>query len=129
MHTFLWWRKISISLVYMDFGTVDVHNVSLIPDDNPLTIREGIQKVVQCVVNSNAVPAPTITWYLGSTDITSRAGTSTTSITLTGNRMDNKKQLQCKATNNHKPLSKTFNTTINVECKFSDIPCVYHYKN
>nr|XP_034300633.1 B-cell receptor CD22 [Crassostrea gigas] len=98
----------------MDFGTVDVHNVSLIPNDNPLTIREGIQKVVQCVVNRNAVPAPTITWYLGSTDITNRAGTNTTSITLTGNKTDNNKMLHCRATNNNKP-PKTLSTTLNVE--------------
>lgn len=119
--------KISISLVYMDFGTVGVHNVSLIPNDNPLTIREGTQKVIQCVVNSNAAPTPTITWYLGSTNITSSAGTDTISITLTGNRMDTKNLLQCIATNNNNP-PKTASTTLNVECKFSVFPSVHHYK-
>lgn len=110
--------------------TVDVYNVSLIPCDNLLAFREGSQREFRCLVNSNAVPAPTITWYLGSTDITSRAGTDTTSITLTGNRIDNMKTLQCRATNNNKP-SKSANTTLNVECKFSDIPSEseYYYKN
>lgn len=99
----------------MDFCTVDVHNVSLIPNDNPLTIREGNQTEVRCVVNSNALPAPTITWYLGSTDITNIAGTDTTSITITGNRMNNTNMLICRAENNNK--TKTANTTLNVECK------------
>lgn len=93
---------------------VSVHNVSLIPSKNQLTVREGIQKVIQCVVNSDADPAPTITWYLGSSDITSRAGTDTTSITLTGNRTDSGKTLQCRATNDNKP-PKIGNTTLNVE--------------
>ena len=61
-------------------NTVDVHNVSLVPSDNPLTIWEGTQIEVQCVVNSNAVPTPTITWYLGSTNITSTASINKTSI-------------------------------------------------
>lgn len=99
----------------------------MIPSDNPLTVREGIQKVIQCVVNSDADPAPTITWYLGSSDITSRAGTDTTSITLTGNRTDSGKTLQCRATNDNKP-PKIGNTTLNVECKFKDIGSKYRYK-
>lgn len=98
---------------------VAVHNVSLIPSDNPLTINEGNQEKVRCVVNSNAVPAPTITWYLGSRDITSRVGTDTTSIFLTGNRTDNTKTLECKATNSNKP-PMTASLTLNVECKNND---------
>lgn len=120
------------SLIYVNVGlilysTVSVHNVSLIPSKNQLTVREGIQKVIHCVVNRNADPVPTITWYLGSTDITSRAGTNTTSITLTGNRTDNGRTLECRATNDNKP-PKIGNTTLNVECKFKDIGSKYLYK-
>lgn len=97
--------------------TVDVHNISISPSDNPLTFRESSQIEVRCVVNSNAVPAPNITWYLGSTDITSRTGTDTTSITLTGDRTDNTKTLQCKATNRNKP-PKTASTVLNIECEY-----------
>lgn len=96
--------------------TVDVYNVSISPSDNPLTIRESTQMEVRCVVNSNAVPAPNITWYLGSTDITFMAGTDTTSITITGNRTDNKKSLECRVSNSNTP-PKTTNNTLNVECK------------
>ena len=103
--------------IFLSNRTVDVQNVSLIPSDNPLTLAEGVQKMVRCVVNSNAVPAPTITWYLGSTDITNMAGTDVSVIIITGNRNHNNKTLECKATNNNKP-SKTDATTLNVECKF-----------
>lgn len=110
------WRICTSYLIL--YSTVDVFNVSLIPSDNPLTIREGTQKNVRCIVNSNAAPAPTITWYLGSPDITSRAGTNASSITLIGNRTDNGKTLECRASNDNKPL-KTARTTLNVECKYS----------
>ena len=103
--------------IFLSNRTVDVQNVSLIPSDNPLTLAEGVQKMVRCVVNSNAVPAPTITWYLGSTDITNMAGTDVSVIIITGNRNHNNKTLECKATNNNKP-SKTGATTLNVECRF-----------
>lgn len=93
----------------------------MLSNDNPLTIREGTQRKLRCVVNSNAVPAPTITWYLVSTDITSIVGTDTTLIIITGNKEDNTKTLQCRASNNNKP-PKTASTMLNVECKFSDIP-------
>lgn len=99
----------------------------MLSSDNPLILREGKRREVRCVVNSNAVPAPTITWYLGSTNITSIAGTDTTSITLMGNRADNAKTLQCKATNNNKP-QKIASTVLNVECKFNDIPSEYYYR-
>ncbi|XP_078331735.1 uncharacterized protein LOC144617641 isoform X2 [Crassostrea virginica] len=101
--------------------SIDVHNVSLIPSDNPMTLAEGVQKMVRCVVNSNAVPAPTITWSLGSTDITNMAGNNASSIIITGNRNHNNKTLACKATNNNKP-SKTGATTLNVEYPPSVIP-------
>nr|XP_022339540.1 uncharacterized protein LOC111134632 isoform X4 [Crassostrea virginica] len=93
---------------------VDVHNVSLVPSDNPLTLREGTQTEVRCVVNSNAVPAPTITWYLGSKEITGTTSNNTSSIIITGNRQDNKRTLKCSATNNNKP-PKNVDTTLNVE--------------
>lgn len=99
----------------------------MLSSDNPLILREGKRREVRCVVNSNAVPAPTITWYLGSTNITSIAGTDTTSITLMGNRADNAKTLQCRATNNNKP-QKIASTVLNVECKFNDIPSEYYYR-
>lgn len=105
---------------YFNSSIVDVQNVSLIPSDNPLVVREGSQKVVQCLVNSDATPAPTITWYLGFTNITIRARINTTSIGITGNRTDNTKTLECRATNNGKP-PKTTSTTLNVECKFNGI--------
>lgn len=102
---------------------VDVNNVSMIPADNPLIVREGAQKEVRCVVNSNAFPAPNINWYLDSTDITSRAGTDTTSIIITGNRTYNTKMIECRATNNKK-IPKTASTILNIECKFG----FYHKK-
>lgn len=91
----------------------------MIPSVNSLALREGTQKEVRCVFNSDAVPAPTITWYLEFADITSMAETDTTSITVTGNRTDNTETLQCRATNNNKP-PKTASLTLNVECKNSD---------
>lgn len=102
---------------------VDVINVSMIPSDNPLTIREGAQREIMCVVNNNAVLAPNINWYLDSTDITSRAGTDATSIIITGNRTDNTKMIECRATNNKK-FPKTASTILNIECKFG----FYHKK-
>lgn len=96
--------------------TVEVHNLSLIPSGNPLTIIEDTQISVRCAINRNAVPAPSITWYIGSTDVTKKAGADTTYITITGNRTDNTKTLECRATNNDKP-PKTTSTTLNVECK------------
>lgn len=103
---------------------VDVRNVSLNPNDNPWTIRKDSQRKVRCVVNSSAFPPPTITWYLGPTNITYMAGTDTTSITITGNRADNTKTLQCRATNNNTP-PKTASTTLNVECKYNDFLIIY----
>ncbi|XP_078331734.1 uncharacterized protein LOC144617641 isoform X1 [Crassostrea virginica] len=109
------------SLVVTLHLAVDVHNVSLIPSDNPMTLAEGVYYMVRCVVNSNAVPAPTITWYMGSTDITNMAGSNASSIIITVNREHNNRTLECKATNNNKP-SKTGATTLNVEYPPSVIP-------
>lgn len=118
MNTYFWIRFQNQNWNYLYFlYTVDVHNISISPSDNPLTFRESSQMEFRCVVNSNAVPAPNITWYLGSTDITSRAGTNTTSITITGYRIDNMKTLQCRATNNNK-LPKTASTVLNIECEY-----------
>lgn len=100
--------------------TVEVHNVSLIPNGNPLTMIEGNQISVRCAVNSNAFPAPTLTWHRGSTDVTKRTGAFIYDITITGDRTDNTKTLECRATNNNKP-PKTASTTLNVECKFDGI--------
>lgn len=105
---------------------VDVHNVCLVPSDNPLTISECNDIEVQCKVNSNAFPAPVITWYLGSTVITIIEGSHETSITLVGNRTDNKKPLQCKASSIYKEPMET-NTTLNVECKFNILLCFFLY--
>lgn len=75
----------------------------LIPNVSLLTKREGTQKEVLCVVNSDAVPAPTITWYMESSNITNMAKKYTTSITVSGNRTDNTKTLECRATSSNKP--------------------------
>lgn len=98
--------------------TVEVYNISISPNVNPLTIGESIKMDVRCVVNNNADPPPNITWHLGSTDITSKAGTDSTLIMITGNRTDNGKTLECRASNNNKP-PKTASTTLNVECKYT----------
>lgn len=95
---------------------VDVHNVSLSPMDNPLTIKEGQQIPIMCIVNSNADPLPTILWYLISSNTNTIVETNSASLNLTGNRADNKKTLQCKASNGKKP-EKTTSTTLNVKCK------------
>ena len=96
---------------------VSVHNVSLIPSDNKLTIREGSMKEVQCEVNRNAYPAPGFFWYVASIQIVNAFNTGyRTSVTITGNKVDNQKTLQCRATNNNNP-PKTATTTLNIECK------------
>lgn len=91
----------------------------MIPNVSLLTIREGTQKEVLCVVNSDAVPVPTITWCMESSNITNMAKKYTTSITVSGNRTDNTKTLECKATNSNKP-PMTASLTLNVECKNND---------
>lgn len=106
----------NLKLKYEPF-TVEVHNISLSPNNGQLTLRENLETEVMCEINNNAVPPPTITWFLGTKYISSTEGTYTTSINITGNREDNTQTLQCKATNNNKP-PKTAVTTINVECKY-----------
>lgn len=93
---------------------IEVHNISLSPNNGQLTLRENLKTEVMCEINDNAVPSPTITWFLGTTYISSTEGTYTTSINITGKREDNTKTLQCKATNNYKP-PKTAVATLNVE--------------
>lgn len=105
-------KYLSVLICY----TVDVYNISLIPNEKSLTIREGNEQLIRCKVNSNAVPSPTFNWYLGSENITSKAGNMASSITITGNRTDNAKTLKCEAKNNEK-LPKKASTTLNVECK------------
>nr|XP_022303134.1 titin-like isoform X2 [Crassostrea virginica] len=92
---------------------IDVHNVSMIPSDNPLTLIEGTKREIRCVVNINAVPPPTFTWYLGSKDISSSVGTDAASINITGKKVDNAKTLQCRASNNNK-APKSSSTMLNV---------------
>lgn len=99
--------------VYLEIA-IDVYNISLIPNEKSLTIREGNEQLIRCKVNSNAVPSPTFNWYLGSENITSKAGNMASSITITGNRTDNAKTLKCEAKNNEK-LPKKASTTLNVE--------------
>lgn len=86
--------------------------MTLDPSDNPLTIREGTQRKVMCVVNTNAVPAPTITWYLDS-----ELMTTSKEYSKIGNRADNKKTLECRASNNNNN-EKTTSTILNIECRY-----------
>lgn len=97
--------------------------MSLFPSDNPLIIREGTHLVIECVVNGNAAPTPTITWYLGSSDITNTAGNNTSFINITGRREDNMKTIQCRATNTKEPNNAS--TTLIVECKNRQIQIRY----
>lgn len=99
----------------MYFFLVEVHNITLIPSNNTMKIIEGTSILVTCVVNRNASPAPNITWFLGSIDITSIAGGNASTIIITGNRTDNTKMLKCEASNNIKQ-PRMANTTLLVEC-------------
>lgn len=101
--------------------TVEVHNISISPNNNPLTMRENSQRELCCEVNSNALPVPTITWYLGSSNITSPAEIYKKNITITGYRKNNNKTLECRATNNNKQ-PKSANTTLYIECMCNQIP-------
>lgn len=84
----------------------------MIPSANPLTIREGIQSEVQCRANSDAFPDPAIAWYLDSKFVT-----STNKYSIIGKREDNRKTLECKASNDNK-TEKSANTTLNIECRY-----------
>lgn len=84
----------------------------MIPSANQLTIREGIMIEVRCEANSNAFPVPTIAWYLDSIFIT-----NTDVYMKTGNKEDNQKTLECKASNNNK-TEKSANTKLNIECRY-----------
>lgn len=93
---------------------VAVQNVSLLPHDNPLPIKEGIVINVKCEVNKNAAPPPVITWYIKNNDKTSIIGRNTTNIDFEGSRTDNFKTLECQATNN-KGTPKMASTLLNIE--------------
>lgn len=77
-----------------------------------------MKQEVQCVVNSNATPAPNITWYLESTNIQSSMFTFSSTVDITGERNNTAKVLKCTATNNKKTF-KTANTTLSIECKYN----------
>lgn len=108
------------NIIFFTNETVDVHNVSMIPSDNPLTLIEGVTREIRCVVNRNAVPVATFTWYVGSEDITSSVGTDAAFINITGKKVDNAKLLQCRASNNNK-APKSSSTMLNVECNKNEI--------
>lgn len=92
---------------------IEVYNITISPNDNPLTMSEGSSRTLECEVNRNALPTPTITWYLGSTNISSTVETFNKTTTITGSRTDDNKTLECRATNNNLP--KSANTTLNIE--------------
>lgn len=77
-----------------------------------------MKQVVKCVVNSNATPAPNITWYLESTNIQSSTLTFSSTLDITGERNNTAKVLKCTATNNKKKIM-TANTTLSIECKYN----------
>lgn len=94
------------------YFTVAVYNISLQPSSDPfLILIEGSTTEITCEVNQNAAPPPTIFWYLNNITV----GTNKT-INKMGNRTDNGKTLECRASNNNTP-PKTARTTLNVECK------------
>lgn len=83
------------------------------PSSGPfLILIEGNTTRITCEVNQNAAPPPAIFWYLNNITIE----TDKTSINIMGNRTDNGKTLECRASNNNTP-PKTASTTLNVECK------------
>ena len=90
---------------------VFVRNVSLSPNDNPLTIKEGTTIKVTCSVNSDAYPTPVIQWYIGDTEI----GNNNETLELTADKIHDGKILHCLATNYNKSLSST--TNLNILCK------------
>lgn len=110
--------------VFQNLFTVRVHNVSLIPNNKTLTIQENKQTEIRCEVNRNAAPPPTITWLLGSTDITSTAGINKPTIIIMGNRTNDNAVLKCLASNNNnKPLIAT--TELNIQCEFKLLVQIY----
>lgn len=72
--------------------------------------------MVQCIVNKNAIPLPNIELYLESKIIHSMVGTET-NFTLSGRKENNKKTLECRASNNGKK-PKVSSTILDVECKY-----------
>nr|XP_022328438.1 uncharacterized protein LOC111127518 [Crassostrea virginica] len=80
-----------------------IRNVSLSPNDNPLTITEGKTKNVTCSVNADANPSPIIRWYIGDTEI----GVTKETLELTADEIHDGKKLHCQATNNDNSLSRS----------------------
>lgn len=80
---------------------VFVRNLSLSPNENPLTLAEGTRTVVTCSVNGDAYPAPLIQWFIEDTEV---KGTNQ-KLELIANKNDNAKILRCRATNNNNSLS------------------------
>ncbi|XP_062578047.1 uncharacterized protein LOC134239933, partial [Saccostrea cucullata] len=87
---------------------VFVHNLTIIPKDNPLTLTEGTKTTVTCSVNNNAYPPPTIQWYIGDTlvNVTGR------NVELMAERHHDGKVLLCIATNNN--ISLNGSTVFNI---------------
>lgn len=110
--------------VFQNSFTVRVHNVSLIPNNKTLTIQENKQTEIRCEVNSNAAPPPTITWFLGRTDITSTAGINKTTIIIMGNRTNDNAVLKCLASNNNNQ-SLIATTELNIQCEFKLLVQIY----
>lgn len=75
----------------------------------------GNQVQVTCTVNKDAVPPPNITWYLGFDEKFSDIHTRESSINITGAKEDDKKTLECRASNSD-GQPETVATTLNVEC-------------
>ena len=86
--------------------------MSLSPNDNPLTIKDGTTIKVTCFVNSDTYPTPVIQWYIGDTEI----GSNNETLELTADKIHDGKILRCLASNNDKSLNKT--TFLNILCMF-----------
>ena len=100
-----------------------IRNVSLSPNDNPLTITEGKTKNVTCSVNADAHPSPIIRWYIGDTEI----GVTKETLELTADEIHDGKILCCQATNNDNSLSRS--TFLNILCKFPWFVWSYVHRN
>ena len=85
--------------------------MSLSPNDNPLTIKEGTTIKVTCSFNADAYPTPVIQWYIGDTKI----GSNNETLELTADKIHDGRKLRCLAKNNEKTLIST--TMLNILCK------------
>lgn len=104
----------SFSLLKMIFFHIKVfvRNLSLSPNENPLTLAEGTRTVVTCSVNGDAYPAPLIQWFIEDTEV---KGTNQ-KLELIANKNDDAKILRCRATNNNNSLSTA--SFLNILCMF-----------